>query len=110
MHASAVSKMEVEPILCSVPQGCQMLGIGTQAMYDLMGVGLVKAVKHGTRTLLVVESLRAYAELAARGRRRPAETTQATPPTRSRGHHRHLKTRRPQRPSRRGRMLIAAER
>lgn len=61
MHASAVSKMEVEPILCSVPQGCQMLGVGTQGMYDLMGAGLVKAVKNGTRTLLVVESLKAYA-------------------------------------------------
>ena len=62
MHASSVSKMEVEPILCSIPQGCQMLGIGTQGMYDLIGAGLVKAVKKGTRTLLVVASLKAYAE------------------------------------------------
>jgi hypothetical protein len=62
MHASAVSKMEVEPILCSVPQGCQMLSIGTQGMYDLIGSGLVNAVKRGTRTLLVVESLRRYAK------------------------------------------------
>jgi hypothetical protein len=61
MHASIVSKMEVEPILCSVPQGCQMIGIGTQGMYDLIGAGKVKAVKRGTRTLLVVDSLRAYA-------------------------------------------------
>lgn len=61
MHASTVAKMEVEPILCSVPQGCQMLGIGTQGMYDLIGAGLVKAVKRGTRTLVVVESLKAYA-------------------------------------------------
>jgi hypothetical protein len=61
MHASTVSKLEVEPILCSVPQGCQMIGIGTQGMYDLIGAGLVKAVKRGTRTLLVVESLKKYA-------------------------------------------------
>jgi hypothetical protein len=61
MHASTVSKMEVEPILCSVPQGCQMLGIGTQGMYDLIGAGLVKAVKRGTRTLIVVASLKDYA-------------------------------------------------
>jgi hypothetical protein len=53
--------MEVEPILCSVPQGCQMIGIGTQGMYDLIGAGLVKAVKRGTRTLLIVESLKKYA-------------------------------------------------
>jgi hypothetical protein len=52
--------MDVEPILCSVPQGRQMLGIGTQAIYDLLGAGLIKGVKHGTRTLLVVQSLRDY--------------------------------------------------
>lgn len=61
MHASTVAKMGIEPILCSVPQGCQMLGIGTQGLYDLIGAGLVKAVKRGTRTLLVVESLKKYA-------------------------------------------------
>jgi hypothetical protein len=61
MYACTVSKMEVEPILCSVPQGCQMLGIGTQGMYDLLGANLVKAVKRGARTLLVVESLKTYA-------------------------------------------------
>jgi hypothetical protein len=66
MHASSVSKMEVEPILCSIPQGCQMLSIGTQGMYDLIGAGLVKAVKRGTRTLLVVESLKAYAKTLPR--------------------------------------------
>jgi hypothetical protein len=62
MHPSTVGKMEVEPILCSVPQGCQMIGIGTQGMYDLIGAGLVKAVKRGTRTLLVVASLKKYAD------------------------------------------------
>jgi hypothetical protein len=54
--------MEIEPILCSIPQGCQMLSIGTQGMYDLIGAGEVEAVKRGTRTLLVVESLRRYAK------------------------------------------------
>jgi hypothetical protein len=66
MHASTVSKLEIEPILCSVPQGCQMLSIGTQGMYDLIGAGLVEAVKRGTRTLLVVESLKAYAKTLPR--------------------------------------------
>jgi excisionase family DNA binding protein len=60
MKPSTVAKMEVEPILCSVSQGCQMLGIGIQAVYDLLGAGLIKAVKHGTRTLIVVESLHEY--------------------------------------------------
>jgi hypothetical protein len=62
MHSSTVARMEVEPILCSVPQGRQMLGIGTQGLYDLLGAGLIKGVKRGTRTLLVVESLRIYAK------------------------------------------------
>jgi hypothetical protein len=83
MHASIVSKMEVDPILCSVPQGCQMLGIGTQGLYDLLGAGLVKAVKRGTRTLLVVESLKAYAhtlppaKVAAPKERKPRRLREA---------------------------------
>jgi hypothetical protein len=83
MHASSVSKMEVDPILCSVPQGCQMLSIGTQGMYDLIGAGQVEAVKRGTRTLLVVESLKAYAKalpratVAAPRKRAPQHMRQA---------------------------------
>jgi hypothetical protein len=78
MHASTVAKMEVEPILVSVPQACQMIGIGTQGMYDLIGAGLVLAVKRGTRTLIVVESLRTYAaslppaQVAAPRKREPS--------------------------------------
>ena len=62
MHPSTVAKMEVEPILVSIPQGCQMIGRGVQAMYDLIGSGDVVAVKSGGRTLLTVQSLREYAE------------------------------------------------
>jgi hypothetical protein len=82
MHASTVSKMEVEPILCSVPQGCQMLSIGTQGMYDLIGAGLVEAVKRGARTLLVVGSLKTYAatlppaKVAAPRKRKPQHLRQ----------------------------------
>lgn len=83
MHASTVTKMEVEPILCSVPQGCQMLSIGTQGLYDLIGAGLVQAVKRGTRTLLVVTSLKEYAaslppaQVAPPRRRKPQHLRQA---------------------------------
>jgi hypothetical protein len=80
--------MEVEPILCSIPQACQMIGIGTQGMYDLIGAGLVEAVKRGTRTLVKVESLKKYvntldpAKIAPPRKRQPqrqreAETTTA---------------------------------
>jgi len=61
MHASTVGKFEIEPHLISVPQACQFLAIGTQGLYDLLGAGLVKGVKRGTRTLLLVSSLREYA-------------------------------------------------
>jgi hypothetical protein len=83
MHPSNVGKMEVEPILCSVPQACQMIGIGTQGMYDLIGAGLVRAVKRGTRTLLVVQSLKDYvdtlplATVAAPRKRKPQHQREA---------------------------------
>jgi hypothetical protein len=60
-----------------------MLGIGVGAMYDLIGADLVKAVKHGTRTLLVVDSLKAYAESLPRAvvavprKRKPQHLRQA---------------------------------
>jgi hypothetical protein len=60
-----------------------MLSIGTQGMYDLIGAGLVEAVKRGTRTLLVVESLKAYAknlppaQVAPPRRRKPQHLRQA---------------------------------
>lgn len=65
MHPSTVAKMEVEPILVSIPQGCQMIGRGVATMYELIGAGKVKAVKSDNRTLLVVESLREYARSLA---------------------------------------------
>jgi hypothetical protein len=47
-------------------------------MYDLIGSDLVDAVKRGTRTLLVVESLRRYAKTL------PAATV--SPPRRRKPH------------------------
>ena len=60
MHASTVAKMEVNPILVSVPQASQMLGRGISTIYDLIGAGLIRAVKSDGRTLIVVESLHEY--------------------------------------------------
>jgi hypothetical protein len=60
MHPSTVSKMEVEPIAVSVPQACQMIGRGTQALYDLIALRKIEAKKSDGRTLIVVESLRRY--------------------------------------------------
>ena len=49
------------PILCSVKQASAALARGTQAIYDLMGAGKIKAVKSDGRTLIMVESLHEYA-------------------------------------------------
>jgi hypothetical protein len=44
MHQAA-EKMSMPPILCSVPQASAMIGRGTQAIYDLIGGGKIRAVK-----------------------------------------------------------------
>jgi len=83
MHASIVARMEVNPILVSVPQAAQMLGRGVSTIYDLIGAGLIRAVKSDGRTLLVVESLREYAaslpaaKIAPPRRRKPQHLRQA---------------------------------
>jgi hypothetical protein len=56
MNPSAVSKMELPPILCSIPQASAMIGRGTAAIYELIGGGKIRAVSDD-RTLVVVESL-----------------------------------------------------
>ena len=44
-----------------VKQASSMIGRGTQAIYDLIGGGKIRAVKSDGRTLIVVDSLREYA-------------------------------------------------
>jgi hypothetical protein len=61
MHQGVLSRAPMPPILCSIPQACAMIGRGTQALYDLIGSGKIRAVKSDGRTLVVVESLREYA-------------------------------------------------
>jgi hypothetical protein len=61
MHAAAVSEAPLPPILVSIPQASAMIGRGTQAIYDLIGGGKIRAVKSDGRTLIVVESLHEYA-------------------------------------------------
>jgi excisionase family DNA binding protein len=88
MHTSTISKMEVTPILVSVPQAAQMLGRGVSTIYDLIGGGKIRAVKSDGRTLVVVASLHEYAnnlpaaQIAPPRQRKPqrmreAETTNA---------------------------------
>jgi hypothetical protein len=62
MHV--IEKVDIaplEPLLCSIDAGKAIIGRGTQAIYDLIGAGKIKAVKSDGRTLLVVQSLHDYA-------------------------------------------------
>jgi hypothetical protein len=71
MHESAVNEASLPPILVSIPQACQMLGRGTQAIYDLIGGGKIRAVKSDGRTLVRVDSLREYADSLPPAKVRP---------------------------------------
>ena len=62
MHKALASKVELPPILISIPQAATMLGRGTGAIYGLIGDGKIRAVKSDGRTLIWVDSLREYAE------------------------------------------------
>jgi hypothetical protein len=61
MHESALNETSPPPILCSIKHASAMIGRGTQAIYDLIGGGKIRAVKSDGRTLVDVESLHAYA-------------------------------------------------
>jgi hypothetical protein len=61
MHEAAVNELSLQPILVSIPQASAMIGRGTQAIYDLIGGGRIRAVKSDGRTLIFVDSLREYA-------------------------------------------------
>ena len=62
MHeATLVSKVELQPILCSIPQASAILGRGVGAIYGLIGDGEIRAVKSNGRTLIFVDSLHEYA-------------------------------------------------
>lgn len=50
-----------ERITCTVPDALQATGIGRTKLYDLIGKGLVETTKVGTRTLVVVASLKRLA-------------------------------------------------
>jgi hypothetical protein len=60
-EAALVAKVELQPILCSIPQASVILGRGVGAIYGLIGDGKIRAVKSNGRTLIFVDSLREYA-------------------------------------------------
>ncbi|WP_299438934.1 helix-turn-helix domain-containing protein [uncultured Rhodospira sp.] len=48
----------MEPIMVSIPAAMQLLGVGKTTVYEFIEAGHLDARKVGTRTLVVVESMR----------------------------------------------------
>ena len=77
MRASTVSKMEVEPLLLSLPQTSQTIGRCIATVYELIGAGELDAKKSDGRTLVTMESIKRYvhelpkAQIAPRPKRKP---------------------------------------
>ena len=77
MRASTVTKMEIEPLLVSVPQTGQMIGRCNATVYELAGAGQLVAVKSDGRTLITMDSIKHYvaslpaAQIAPRPKRKP---------------------------------------
>jgi excisionase family DNA binding protein len=59
---SPVSKAEpaIEPLLLSLAASAEYLGLSRDTLYRLIGCGRLTALKHGSKTLVTVASLRDY--------------------------------------------------
>jgi hypothetical protein len=83
MRASTVSKMEIEPLLVSIPQTTQLIGRCTATIYELLGSGQLRGVKSDNRTLITMESIKEYVaslpsvQVAPRPKRKPQHLRQA---------------------------------
>jgi hypothetical protein len=58
-------------ILCTIPHAAAMIGRGQTFIYGAIGDGRIEAVKSDKRTLVVVDSLRRYAESLPRAKVKP---------------------------------------
>jgi hypothetical protein len=60
MSLEESTEASLPPILCRIPQAAAMIGRGTRFIYEAIATGKIEAVKSDKRTLVVVDSLRAY--------------------------------------------------
>ncbi len=52
---------KIEPLLCSVEAATAIIGRGERFVIDAIARGVIRGVKSDRRTLVVLDSLRAYA-------------------------------------------------
>ena len=50
----------IEPIAVPIPTASQISGLSRSTIYRELGAGKLRAVKQGTRTLVMVDSIRVY--------------------------------------------------
>lgn len=50
----------IEPITVGIPDACRITGLARSSIYREIAAGRIKAVKAGKRTLLPMDSLRAW--------------------------------------------------
>jgi excisionase family DNA binding protein len=53
--------MNMEPVLCSIPDAAKALGLGRSKLYELIAEGRLETVSIGRRRLVRVESVRTLA-------------------------------------------------
>jgi excisionase family DNA binding protein len=63
----------------TVKGACALGGLGRSKLYELLGLGLVRAVKLGTRTLIETASLLAYLESLPTAQIRPLKRQGTSP-------------------------------
>jgi hypothetical protein len=71
MTLEETSEVSLPPILCRIPQAAAMIGRGTRFIYEAIATGKIEAVKSDKRTLVRVDSLRAYAASLPRAKIKP---------------------------------------
>jgi hypothetical protein len=49
-----------EPLAASIPDACRISGLSRSEIYRHLGAGDIRAVKSGSRTLILLDSLRAH--------------------------------------------------
>jgi len=54
--------MQTTALAYSISEACKVSGIGRSVLYTLLKSGALRARKHGTRTLILVDDLRQYLE------------------------------------------------
>jgi hypothetical protein len=57
-----IGNPHLEPLYAAIPQALDIAGFRRAKLYSLIGDGLIRAVKCGSRTLIDLKSLREYLE------------------------------------------------